>query len=64
MGEVFGGGTLISDEPYRGIDVAVKDLDKGLALIIKKLKELDVPKGTQILYTVNSKKESVDVWKK
>ena len=64
LGEVFGGGTLISDEPYSGIDVAVKDLDKGLALIIKKLKELDVPKGTQILYTVNSKKESVDVWKK
>ena len=28
------------------------------------LKELDVPKGTEILYTVDSKKESVDVWKK
>ncbi len=64
LGEVFGGGTMVSDEPYSGIDVVVKDLDKGLALIIKKLKELDVPKGTQILYTVDSKKESVDVWKK
>ena len=55
---------MISDQPYSGIDVAVKDLDKGIALIIEKLKESKVPEGTEILYTVDSKKESVDVWKK
>ena len=64
LGQVYGGGTMISDQPYSGIDVAVKDLDKGIALIIEKLKESKVPEGTEILYTVDSKKESVDVWKK
>ena len=63
LGEVFGGGTMISDKPFTGIDVTVKDLDKGLALIIETLKNSKVPEGTEILYSIDSKKESVDVWK-
>ena len=51
LGEVSGGGTMLTKEKqieYVGVDVDVTDPEKAIPLLVVKLKEIGVPKGTVI----------------
>jgi len=59
LGEVSGGGTMLTIErkiDFVGIDIDVYDPIKALPQIIKKLRDLGVPKGTVIEQTEPVKK--------
>lgn len=70
LGEVTGGGTLLSapDENGErniescGIDVDLYDLDKGLALLKTELRRLNIPLGTTLEFEVNGESCSVAVY--
>ena len=51
LGEVSGGGTMLTKDKqieYVGLDVDVTDPQKAIPLLVAKLKEIGVPKGTVI----------------
>jgi hypothetical protein len=59
VGEVTGGGTMMNKEKsivWVGVDVYLSDLDTGLPFLVAKLRELGVPPGSTIEYTLHGKK--------
>lgn len=59
LGEVTGGGSLLSKEKkieWVGVDVELTDLEKGIPFLKRKLVELGVPKGSLLEYEFQGKK--------
>jgi hypothetical protein len=58
LGEVTGGGTMMNQDKsiaWVGVDVDLYDLGTGLPFLVAKLRELCVPPGSTIEYTLHGK---------
>lgn len=58
VGEVTGGGTMMNADKtiaWVGIDVELSDLQRGIPLLIARLRELGAPPGSVLEYKVSGK---------
>lgn len=61
LGFTTGGGTMMSKEgavEWVGIDIEVRDLERGLRLISEKLSELGAPPGSVLEYGIGAERKS------
>lgn len=59
LGEVTGGGTMMNQDKsiaWVGVDVTLYDLEKGLPLLLQKLREAGAPPGSTVEYTTHGRK--------